>query len=267
MSDFSDLYRVDKHRILSKEEECELILRYQKTNCISSRNKLIECNMRFIIKCAMGFKNKYHWVHVNDIIGYGVQGFIKSLGKNKQGEWRFDTSLKVRLITHCVFWVRQNIQRGCEDNESGIRVPANQWEMMRKKVKNKEDLNDEQLVWYENAISLNSSDSLIGADGRTLTIAEHYSFINHDKETLHDNNLDVSIREKNINDVIDTLTKSEQEIIRGLFGMHGGDSLTLRHIGNDIGLSHERVRQLKQRAFKKMRIEFKRRGLKIEDYT
>ena len=244
---FKHEYKFTNHSMLTRAEECTLVQNWQTNKCLRSRNKLISHNLKFIASVANSMHRKYNKTPVGDLTGYGVLGFIEGVDK-------FDTTLGNKLITYCVHNIRQNIARSVEDLEGVIRAPANQREDIRKKVKAKQELSYAEQVTMDNVNGTIRNDDLVGKDeNNTMTIAELYSFVNHDASTDIDNIIHIDWRDKNLMRIIDELHEPDRGIIKAWAGLDGGVGMTLDAVATKIGLKSETVRNIKDEAIRKLR--------------
>jgi len=233
-------YKVKRHGFLSRDEEYFLLDNWFNKKCIISRNKIVNSNLMFIISVANKMRKKYSHVDFRDLIGYGNHGFIFGLDKV---DLEFIKSKRAKISSYLVFWVKQFIQRGVEDNESAIRHPANIHEDMRKKVKSREDLSDTEKAWMDNVRGVNHIEDVIGDDDSNMTLADKYSFTCHDESDLADSMLIKKERSEVINIALDGLSEQDKQIMIHLFGLSGNDDMNLREVGEELGISHEQVRK------------------------
>lgn len=240
-------YVIPNHENLTRAEEIYLCNRWQKQQCLASRARLVKHNMKFVAKEAFSLSGKYHTVSVDDLIGYGTEGLLKSLDT-------FDTTAGFKLITHSVWWIRQKITRGVQDNESAIRAPANIHEEIRKAIKETGELTDDQMHVLHNCTGGTKNDDVVGTDG-TMTIADKYSGINHDPSTLTDSIIDMNSRDNVIHSMISELPQRERDVLVSIFGLGGGETKSFRETSEDIGMSHERVRQIRNNTLKKLKLK------------
>lgn len=244
-------YKFKQHTILSNSETYELIIRWQTEGCIKSRNKLLVHNLRFISKVASALKSLYHYVPVDDLVGYGVEGFLNSLDK-------FDVSSGKKLITYAVHWIRQNIQRKSEDCETTIRYPANIREEIRKAVKG-DYLTQEQQGIIDNYLGNQRGDDVIGDDNNSnMTLADKYAFINHSKYDLVDEAYIQNEMHGNLQLVLSGLSPIQKQVVIHLFGFNDMGEMNLRQVASNLGISHEHVRKIRESAISDMRESLRR---------
>lgn len=258
MYSYGSGYKVRKHEFLSRAEEFAMFNRWKEKGCMRSRDRIIESNMMFIIGVAAKYRKKYAHVKMEDLIGYGTLGFIKGLLKVDINYIKGNN----KISSYVVFWVKQAIQRNAEDKESGIRLPANHHESIRKKVEGGIDLNDEEKAWMDNVRGINSTEDTIGDDDSKMTVAEKYSFVNHDDSELADNVLIAKEHDDILESALNGLEESDKQIMIHLFGLGGSDPMNLREVGDMMGVSHEQVRKRKLDILPTLRQKIRARGVR-----
>lgn len=257
LSGFGSGYRVRRHSFLNRAEEFVLFKRWKEKGCMRSRDRIIESNMMFIIGVAAKYRKKYSHVDMEDLVGYGTLGFIKGLLKTDINYIKGNN----KISSYVVFWVKQSIQRNAEDNESGIRLPANHHESIRKKVEDGIDLNDEEKAWMDNVRGVNKTDDTIGDDDSKMTVAEKYSFVNHDESELVDNMLIAKERDEIIESALSGLEDQDKQIMIHLFGLGGAKEMNLREVGDVLGVSHEQVRKRRMEILPALHKKIRKKGI------
>ena len=243
--------------LLSFEEEIELSKSIQKGNQ-EARKKLIEANLRLVIKIAKAYKTTD--LSLLDLIQEGNLGLMKAADK-------FDYRKNVRFSTYASWWIKQSIVRALSNKRRTIRLPHRKEEKLRKINKIINSLS--QLLMreptsieiaeevgmsareVENILSISNSivslDSDIADESGTLQeVYEDFSF-DPNKELINK-----SFKEDTMK-LLEKLMDKERQILLYRFSFYGGKRYTLKTIGEEMGLSPETVRQIEIRALKKLR--------------
>lgn len=255
------LHDMGKFDLLTPEQEKELTQTINKNkNDIESRNKLVEANLRLVIPLVKYYKGK--GMDLMDLIQEGNLGLIKAAEM-------FDASKGFKFSTYAPYWINQSISRALDNQGSLIRIPVHLKQSINKvlKIQNKlvnklsrmpdvEEISAETdgvltVEEVNNLLSLphniNSLNSIIGQDGEEII-----DFIPDTEEELAsnlNNEDDAKLLEKGLK----ALTPRERTIIGYLFGFNGGHEYTLQEVGDLMGLTRERIRQLRNKALDKMK--------------
>jgi len=255
---FNDL---NHYQILSPEEEQALIqiLRDQSKKNIhnAALRKLICGNLRFVVSVARKYQER--GLSLLDLINEGNLGLFKAA-------LRFDCTKDVRFISYAVWWIRQAIQKAIFERIGAMRIPPNKLTLVsRFKKALSSNMGDYEKTFEMPEFKNNEKD--------IIDIMEKMMEISLDAPTNEDANsdgvgklLDVldgnsdsqddTIRETElhnmINDVLSKLPKRESDIIRMFYGIDSAEDNTLRDIGEDMHLSREKVRQIKNKALRRM---------------
>jgi len=253
------LYEISKIPLLTTEEENELT--GQIDNCDRMAvNLLVRSNLRFVVSVAKQFQNQ--GLGLPDLINDGNLGLIKAAE-------RFDKTRGFKFISYAVWWIRQAIMNSIDENSRVVRLPLNKI-VLRNKIKKaynqlsqvfltepttaevSELLQLPQQIVEEAINILNihvSIDSPIGDnDDNNLchTLSDEDS--HYPDAGLIDNSL-----QREVERSLATLSKREADILRFYFGIKGDKARSLCEIGNEFGLTQERVRKIKIDALKKLR--------------
>ncbi len=263
------IQRMAEHSLLTPEEEKELAIRAKKGDK-EALKKLVEGNLRFVINVAKNFTG---WgVPLTDLIAAGNLGLIEAAK-------RFDPEKDVKFISYAVWWIRQAIMQTIFQQTGAVRIPVKE-SLFISKVKDayeklKERLKREPTI-EEIAKEVNANprkvktalqivrvplsfDQPISDEEEDLTLLDLVSKSGTEdvekevvEEALH----------KEIEKLLNVLDKRERTIIEERFGLNGKEPKTLNEVGEKLGISRERVRQLEQRALKKLRTLAMKRHLK-----
>lgn len=244
-----DLKRIP---VIPHEREYEIfsILKENKNISKSDKQKLIDelvtGNLRFVISVAKTYQNQ--GLEICDLISEGNIGLIKSIE-------RFDLTSGFKFISYAVWWIKQSIMYALNEYSRTIRVPSNVLQEAQKQKKEEANMEDKFYIEYSETALANIPTTVdlfreINEDGDTLL--EVIANPNADNpEALANSSEDLKIRIKHIMSFLD---KREQAIIEGYFGLLGTEK-NLDDLGEEFGCTKERIRQLKDKALKKLRNE------------
>lgn len=262
------LHEIGKVELLSAEKEVELAKRINKGDR-KALETLIKANLRFVVSVSKQYQNQ--GLSLPDLINEGNLGLIKAAE-------RFDETRGFKFISYAVWWIRQSILQALAEQARIVRLPLNKIGSINKinKAFNKleqefqrEPTTDEVAALMETKAeliedSLNFSGIHISMDAplREEEANNMYDvMLNEDSlvpdEKLMDNSLRLEIERS-----LGTLGDREAEILRFYFGLNGYQPHTLEEIGDEFGLTRERVRQIKEKAIKKLKNQYRNRLLK-----
>ena len=264
------LQEISKYEPLSPEKEVELALRV-KAGERRALKELTEANLRFVVSVAKDYQGQ--GLPLTDLINEGNLGLIKAAE-------RFDESRGFKFISYAVWWIRQSVLQALAEHSRIVRLPLNRVGTISKINKASAKLEQE----FERAPR---ADEL--AHQRDMKITEindaqriarrHHSldtpFSDDEKNSLldviNDTNIDdpdkelhMSSLEKEVRNSLDSLKDREKDVIKMYFGIDREYALTLNEIGEEFGLTRERVRQIKEKAIRRLR--HKSRSKKLRSY-
>ncbi len=249
--------QIQRSALLSFDEELDLSRKIQNGDEIA-RQKLIEANLRLVVKIAKSYVTSD--VSFLDVVQEGNLGLIKAATK-------YDYKKNVRFSTYAAWWIKQSIVRALSKKRRTIRLPHRKEELLKNIQKtyyllNQElsrkpsieeiaiDLNEDPedvAALVNSAGSVFSLDSTFSDDsGTLLDIYEDKSY-DPDEELMRK-----SFREETMK-FLEHLLEKEKQILLYRFSFYGGKKYTLKHIGEEMGISPETVRQIEIRAIKKLR--------------
>jgi RNA polymerase primary sigma factor len=250
---------IAESRPLSREREVELSARIQEGD-MEARDELVNANLRFVIDVAKNYQNR--GLSLSDLISAGNVGLLTAAE-------RFDGTKGYKFISYAVWWIKQSILQTIAEHARTVRLPLNKLSLLkdiskatRKLGQGRESEPDVEEIAAELDVPAQEIlDTMLSA--RTVRSLDE-SFEEDDERSLlnilADNNqetpdndvLQTSARTQ-LEEVLDSLDERELRIIRLYFGLDGTEALTLEQIGGLMGLTRERVRQLKERALGKLR--------------
>jgi len=203
--------------------------------------ELLEGNLRFVITVAKQYQNQ--GLDFPDLIAEGNFGLMKAIEN-------FDWSKKLRFISYAVWWVRQSILQSLNENARTIRLPVNVVQDLQRAKKELEKGGAELPDKFANLPYTINLDNPLNDEGDTLV-----DILNNPNAELPNAGLSTedTLKDKLIN-MLDVLDDREKTIIQDYFGL-SGSTRTLEDIGNDFTLTKERVRQIKEKALRKLRNE------------
>jgi RNA polymerase primary sigma factor len=203
--------------------------------------ELLEGNLRFVITVAKQYQNQ--GLDFPDLIAEGNLGLMKAIDN-------FDWSKKLRFISYAVWWVRQSILQSLNENARTIRLPVNVVQDLQRAKKELERGGAELSDKFANLPYTINLDKPLNEEGDTLV-----DILNNPNAELPDAGLssEDTLKDKLIS-MLDVLDDREKTIIQDYFGL-SGSTRTLEDIGNDFNLTKERVRQIKEKALRKLRNE------------
>ena len=237
---------IRKLKVMTPERERELAERMLSGFITEEETKeiqkeLLEGNLRFVITVSKQYQNQ--GLDLPDLIAEGNLGLMKAIEN-------FDWSKRLRFISYAVWWVRQSILQSLNENARTIRLPVNVVQELHKAKKELERAGVELPDKFVNLPYTVNLDNPLNEDGDTLL-----DILNNPNADLADANLSTedTLKQKLLS-MLDVLDEREKIIIQDYFGL-SGSTRTLEDIGNDFDLTKERVRQIKEKALRKLRNE------------
>ncbi len=262
------LQEIGKYELLTPEEEIELARR-AKQGDEKALERLIQANLRFVVSVAKQYQNQ--GLPLGDLINEGNLGLIKAAK-------RFDETRGFKFISYAVWWIRQSILQALAEQSRIVRLPLNKVGALNKIGKKLSQLEQEferepsaneiaeelDMSVYEVADTLKSAGKHIsmdapfaqGEDNKLLDV------IPSENEPMPDHELMRESLRKEIEEALDTLDQREKEVVKLYFGIGYEHPLTLEEIGEKFKLTRERVRQIKEKAIRKLRHHSRSKALR-----
>lgn len=259
-------------KLLTPEEEMELAVKIRNGD-ENAMNRLILSNLRFVVSVAKMYQNQ--GLSLSDLINEGNMGLIKAAR-------RFDETRGFKFISYAVWWIRQGITSAIADQSRVVRLPLNRIGSLTKLSKAYKDLEQQ----YERTPTNEELAKILGitADEVTYTFQIASRQVSMNAPTTSDTEnknimLDIIHNESQsspdeellkesliseIRNVLQTLDEREAEVIRLSFGIGSDQKATLEEIGEKFNLTRERIRQIKEKALRK--IKNSKRTRRLKDY-
>jgi len=263
------LKEISKNKTLSLEEEAVLAIRIRR-NDRKSLEKLVKANLRFVVSVSRNYQNQ--GLPLSDLINEGNLGLIRAAK-------RFDEKKNFKFISYGVWWIRQAILQALAEQSRIIKLPLNRVGTIHKIGKTQSKL-EQKLQRLPNVEEIARALGIDENEVReTIKIGNSHTSLDaplqHGEESklmdvLHDSDqelpdggvMDISLQEE-INKTLDTLSEREKEVVRLYFGIGEETAHTLEEIGQRFNLTRERVRQIKEKAIRRLKHSSRSRRLKI----
>lgn len=244
---------------LTPEEEIELARRIRK-NDARALDKLVKANLRFVISVAKEYQGQ--GLPLQDLISEGNLGLIKAAQ-------RFDETRGFKFISYAVWWIRQSILQALAEQSRVVRLPLNRVGAINKVGRALEELEKrfgrepsmEEIAEKMEMTAFEVAD-VLKTSARHLSLDEPFKeedgnslldVLESDRYAPPDDSLMQESLQVEIEKVLSTLKPREAEIIKLYFGLDGDRPLTLEEIGEHFKLTRERVRQIKEKALRRLR--------------
>jgi RNA polymerase primary sigma factor len=262
------LHEIGKIKLISAEEEVSLARRIHKGD-LEARDCLINANLRFVISVAKQYQNL--GLSLGDLINEGNLGLIEAAQ-------RFDETRGFKFICYAVWWIRQGIIYALAKQSRIVRLPLNRISLFNKIKKIIAELEQKyerepNILEITQALEITPTDvtTAIKNAGRYISLdaplvqgeeENMYDVLLSEDTSSPDKKLLTDSLKKEIDRALNTLTRREADIIRLFFGVNGKQEHTLGEISEEFNLSRERIRQIKEKAIRRLKYTTRCRILK-----
>ncbi len=262
------LHEIGKVELVSAEKEVELAKRIKNGDRVALET-LIKANLRFVVSVSKQYQNQ--GLSLPDLINEGNLGLIKAAE-------RFDETRGFKFISYAVWWIRQSILQALAEQARIVRLPLNKIgsisKINRAFSKLEQEFQREPTVdeianlletkpeLVEDSLNFSGIHVSMDAPLRDEEAGNLYDvMLNDDSPDPEEELMNLSLR-KEIERSLSTLNEREADILRYYFGLNGFTPYTLEEIGEEFGLTRERVRQIKEKAIKKLKNQYRNKLLK-----
>lgn len=262
------LHEIGRVELLTPEEEIDLAIKIKQGDSIALE-KLTKANLRFVVSVAKQYQNQ--GLSLGDLINEGNLGLIKAAK-------RFDETRGFKFISYAVWWIRQSILQALAEQSRIVRLPLNRVGALNKIGKAYRELeqeferepNAEELAFVLEMEVSDVSDAL-RSSGRHVSVDAPFTkgeenslldMIEDDQLPSPDLDLMTESLKSEISDILSTIPQREAEVIKLYFGVETDHAHTLEEIGEKFNLTRERVRQIKEKAIRRLKHASKSKNLK-----
>lgn len=262
------LQEIGKVDLLTPDEEVELAKRIREGDQMALE-KLTKANLRFVVSVAKQYQNQ--GLSLGDLINEGNLGLIKAAQ-------RFDETRGFKFISYAVWWIRQSILQALAEQSRIVRLPLNRVGSLNKISKTFSELEQKyerepspdeladvlEVTTSEVVDTMKISGRHVSMDAPFVQGEENslLDVLENDSEETPDNELMNDSLRKEVQRALSTLTQREADVITLYFGLNGEHSMTLEEIGEKFNLTRERVRQIKEKAIRRLRHTSRSKALK-----
>jgi len=262
------LHEIAQIKLITAEEEVNLARRMHNGD-LEARDALINANLRFVVSVAKQYQNL--GLSLPDLINEGNLGLIEAAQ-------RFDETRGFKFISYAVWWVRQAIMQALANNARIVRLPLNRMGHINKIKRIIAELEQKferepTILEITQELELTHSDVKMAIENAGRYISMDAPLIQGKEENMYDvllnedasssgKELLMDSLRKEIDRVLNTLTRREADIIRLYFGLNGKNEHSLGEIGEEFNITRERIRQIKEKAIKRLKHTSRSRVLK-----
>ncbi len=251
------LNEIGRYPLLTAAEEIELAKRIERGD-LEAKERMINANLRLVVSIAKRYQG--HGLSLLDLIQEGILGLIRAVEK-------FDWRRGYKFSTYATWWIRQAVQRGYQNRARTIRVPVHVAELERKAARTERELTaklgrqptDEEIAEAAKVTPaklreardavrmLTSLDRPVGEDG-SATVGDFVAAEEDDPLS----ELAVSLEDGALERALAELTEQQRRVIELRFGLAGDEPVSLQAVGDELGLTRERVRQIERMALERL---------------
>lgn len=262
------LQEIGKVDLLTPDEEVTLAQKIREGDQLSLE-RLTKANLRFVVSVAKQYQNQ--GLSLGDLINEGNLGLIKAAQ-------RFDETRGFKFISYAVWWIRQSILQALAEQSRIVRLPLNRVGSLNKISKTFSDLEQKferepspeelaavlEISAAEVVDTLKISGRHVSMDAPFVQGEENslLDVLENDGEDKPDSGLITDSLRKEVQRALSTLTQREADVITLYFGLNGEHAMTLEEIGEKFNLTRERVRQIKEKAIRRLRHTSRSKALK-----
>ncbi|MFT6871504.1 MAG: RNA polymerase primary sigma factor [Roseivirga sp.] len=262
------LQEIGKVDLLTPDEEVDLAKRIREGDQLALE-KLTKANLRFVVSVAKQYQNQ--GLSLGDLINEGNLGLIKAAQ-------RFDETRGFKFISYAVWWIRQSILQALAEQSRIVRLPLNRVGSLNKISKTFSELEQKferepspdelaevlEVTTKEVVDTMKISGRHVSMDAPFVQGEENslLDVLENDQEEKPDTGLMNDSLRREVQRALSTLTQREADVITLYFGLNGEHSMTLEEIGEKFNLTRERVRQIKEKAIRRLRHTSRSKALK-----
>ena len=262
------LQEIGRVELITAEEEVRLAQRIKKGDG-EALERLTKANLRFVVSVAKQYQNQ--GLTLGDLINEGNLGLIKAAQ-------RFDETRGFKFISYAVWWIRQSILQALAEQSRIVRLPLNRVGSLNKISKTFSELEQKyerepspeelaevlEVTTAEVVDTMKISGRHVSMDAPFVQGEENslLDVLENDSEETPDQGLMTDSLRREVQRALSTLTQRESDVITLYFGLNGEHAMTLEEIGEKFNLTRERVRQIKEKAIRRLRHTSRSKALK-----
>jgi RNA polymerase primary sigma factor len=262
------LQEIGKVDLITSDVEVELAKRIREGDQIALE-KLTKANLRFVVSVAKQYQN--NGLSLGDLINEGNLGLIKAAK-------RFDETRGFKFISYAVWWIRQSIMQALAEQSRIVRLPLNRVGSLNKISKTFSDLEQKfqrepsaeeladvlQISQEEVTDTMKISGRHVSMDAPFVNGEENnlLDVLTNENDVTPDSALMIDSLRREVQRALATLTQRESDVIAYYFGLNGEAAMTLEEIGEKYNLTRERVRQIKEKATRRLRLNSRSKTLR-----
>jgi len=262
------LQEIGKVDLLTPDDEIQLAIKIKKGDH-KALERLTKANLRFVVSVAKQYQNQ--GLSLGDLINEGNLGLIKAAK-------RFDETRGFKFISYAVWWIRQSILQALAEQSRIVRLPLNRVGALNRIGKAYSNLEQEferepsaNEIATELKMDVSEISDTLKISGRHVSMDAPFAqgednslldVIENDEQPSPDNTLISESLKAEIESALQTLSEREAEVIKLYYGLNKDNAFTLEEIGDKFNLTRERVRQIKEKAIRRLRHAAKSKNLK-----
>lgn len=263
---------IGRYDLLSPDDEVNLAIKIREGD-IDAQNKLVNANLRFVVSVAKMYQNQ--GLSLGDLINEGNIGLVKAAQ-------RFDETRGFKFISYAVWWIRQGIMSAIADQSRVVRLPLNQVGNLTRLGKAYRTFEQEferkpSTEELAKILEITSDEvaNILQISGRQVSVdaplkngeeksATLMDVLQNEGQAMPDKELMTDSLKNEIESILTTLDTREAEVLRLSFGIGCNHKATLEEIGLKFNLTRERIRQIKEKALRKLRSS--KRSVRLKEY-